>query len=474
MRKPNIKSPLHFIGIGGSGMAPLAELCFSAGLIVQGSDPSPNKSTKRLTELGMKVFLEQAANNVPETGTVIYSSAILEENPELVAARTGNGQLAVLHRSQLLAEFVNQHHGITIAGTHGKTTTSAMTCFLLKEMGLDPSAAIGGRLLDYDRSALSGTSPYFVAEVDESDGTLIRYKPYISVLTNIGEDHLDNLNSIESIKTLFETYLSHTHPEGCAVLGWDNPYVRELGVAFKGEKLAYGFAIGSDVRAYEATTNNGGARFKAVVERDRVECKLQLLGRHNIQNALAALAVARALELDVRQAAECLGEFRGVARRSSIVYQSEGITILDDYAHNPDKIRACIESVASAFQGANVVVVFQPHRYSRLKTMFEGLAGSFSAADQVFVVPTYAAGEKVLDEFSSRRIADAIREHSGVACEARDNFALVSEAVAESIQKPAIILTVGAGDVWQCGPMIRDLLNGKNSQCSAQPETPKA
>jgi UDP-N-acetylmuramate--alanine ligase len=463
MQKPVLKSPIHFIGIGGSGMAPLAELCHAAGLRTQGSDPTSNKSTRRLDKLGVHVFPNQDATHLPDSGTVVYSSAIPRSNPEFAAASQLSSRLLLMHRSELLAEFVNSHCSITIAGTHGKTTTSAMVAYMLNELGLKPSAAIGGRMLNYDSPALVGDSDLFVAEADESDGSLVRYRPFVSVLTNIGEDHLDNLKNLDGIKSLFSSYLEHTSAEGCAVLGWDNPHCRELGSKLIHDKLSFGFVIGADVRAYECTTDRGGAAFKAVVERDQVKCKLKLIGKHNVQNALAALAVARVLELDVQKAADCLSEFAGVARRTSLVFDSPVLSIFDDYAHNPEKISACVRSLAHAYSDRELIVVFQPHRFSRLQTMFDGLVSAFQEASMVIVLPTYAAGEASVDEFSTRRIAEAIGIASAVAAIPAENFDSAVAAIAKTVKKPAIILTVGAGDVWQCGPLIRERLHGKIS-----------
>lgn len=443
-------------------MSPLAEHCLAHKLAVRGSDASPNLATKRLKALGATIFSTHTASNIGDAATVVYSSAIKQDNPELAAAKAAS--LPLLHRSDLLATLMASSQAITVAGTHGKTTTSAMIVHMLTELGVDPSAVVGGRMLALDSYARIGHGDIFVAEADESDGTLVKYSPLIAVLTNIDDDHLDIHGSLDGLISVFRTYLERTSIEGSIIVGWDNALARSLALSLDRPRISYGQLIGSDVRLLSYRIEQGQLVIDCVVERDRVKVNLPMIGKHNAQNALCALAVARALDLDVFKAAEALSSFRGVARRLSLVVEAKGLRVFDDYAHNPGKIAACIAAVREAYPRDDLRVIFQPHRYSRLQTMFKQFSASFRHADRVYVTPVYAAGEPVDPRFTSEFIASAIGQESGVEALGVADLDDGLKEVRKNLTKSVIILTLGAGDVWQIGTQIKEGLNATQEE----------
>lgn len=459
-----LNGPFHFIGIGGSGMSSLAGMALARGLQVSGSDQADGRLLERLSQQGARVFHGHQGTQVDGAGTVVISTAILDDNPELLAAR--RQQIPVVHRSVFLAWLMAGKQAITVAGTHGKTTCTAMIAHMLAELGLQPDCTVGGTMLGYDSSFLTGDGTWFVAEADESDGSFLNYDSWISVLTNADKDHLDYYGSEEALQEAFGQYLSKTDPEGCIVVGWDNRGSQELGRAFTGNRLAYGFRIGSDVRCLRWEAMGHQTYFEAVVESDRLDCRIPCMGRHNVENALGALAVARALDLDIRAAATALESYPGVARRMTPVYLDANFHIYDDYAHNPGKIGACIEALRNAWPAATIHVVYQPHRYSRLDTMYTETMSAFGQADKVWVIPVYSAGESTSrTDYTPEKLGKAIGRHSGVEAAAftagPDQAASLLDHGGES---PVVLLTVGAGDVWKYSEAIGDYLNGKKEQ----------
>jgi UDP-N-acetylmuramate--alanine ligase len=440
-------------------MSPLAEIAAKSGFVVSGSDQADSNESHRLRDLGIKVFNTHQSSNIEGARTVVYSSAIPPSNPELATARVALG-VEVLHRSDFLAELMAGRSGVTIAGTHGKTTSSGMIALMLKELGLDPTAAVGGKILSENSYSMSGSGNVFVAEADESDGSFLKYRPYVGVLTNIARDHMDYFQDEAHIVATFRQYLKNIDPDGYAVIGWDNALSRSLGQDFAGNRLGYGFTLGSDVRGREFATTGHGISFRAMVERDAVEVFIPTLGKVNALNGLCALSVARALELDVRAAAEALGQFRGVGRRLNIVFSGARLRIVDDYAHNPDKIAGAIDATKDAWPNSRLIVCFQPHRYTRISSLFDQFVASFARADQVLVLPVYSAGEETIEGFEPNAIARSITKASGVEAHGVANFELCAERVSGFPGADLTVLTVGAGDIWRVGQMVKEACNG--------------
>ncbi len=453
--RESLEGPIHFVGIGGSGMAGLAELALAEGFKVQGSDLKASDGTHRLKQLGVHVVLDHQEAALAQARTLVYSSAIKPENVELQAARTR--KLRVLHRSEFLANLMAGRKALTIAGTHGKSTTSAMIAYMLDRLHMDPSAAIGGTMRAYGSAARVGKGEYFVAEADESDGSFLKYRPLVGVLTNVAPDHMEFFKDEARLVQAFKDYLERIDPEdGVAVIGWDNPLSRLIGSEYTKNRLTYGFLLGSEVRAVDYKSSHGETTFTAMVEKDRVSVKLPMLGKHNAQNALCSLAVARALGLDVKDAAAALADFPGVDRRMTLVHSEKDLKIFDDYAHNPGKIHACVQTLKESFPEAKLHVVFQAHRYSRLETMYDDMLGSVDGADFVHVVPVYAAGETTKQDFSPARLAADLKQKFGVKAFACTALGDAVASLREHLKRPAVILTVGAGDVHQVATTLKD------------------
>lgn len=423
---------LHFVGIAGSGMQPLAEFCVASGYRVQGSDLRFHKGIERLRQQGVWVADTHHRSNIKGAQKIIRSSAINAENPELVQARHDN--LEILHRSELLAEILNQYKGICVTGSHGKTTTSAMITYVLEQLGCDPNAIIGGALKTTQKAFRSGQGELMIAEADESDGSLLRYKnPFMTVLTSLGKDHLDYFKSIDQLRAFFLSFLEQTDKDGMVVMGWDEPLLRELGHQLKIPKLTFGSVLGCDVRLLSTQAQSHQCRFEAMVERDRVVCQLPMIGAHNVANALCCLAVCRGLELNVADAAQALESFPGVCRRLETVFASDEIHIYDDYAHNPDKIAACLSGLRSHWPNHHISAIYQPHRYSRLETMYEDLVGCFTSCDQVWLLDVFSAGENSFTGFDKAKFAADIATCSRTKVESCDHF---DDAKSKILKKP--------------------------------------
>lgn len=452
---------LHFIGIGGTGMRPLAELALAAGYSVSGSDQSATESTEYLARLGARISIGHSAVALPsETCTVVLSSAIPADNAEALAVKSRGWP--IIHRSDLLEALMRDKQAICVSGTHGKTSTTAMLAFMLHALHYDPSAAIGGELVGLNRYALTGKGPWFVAECDESDGSFLKYNPYISIVTNIDLDHLDFYKDIEGLRKAFQSFAAKTRPEGYAVFGWDNAYAREVAHEFKGQRITFGTRIGSEVRGISFKNCGQLAHYEAVVQQKLIRGTVSLVGKHNFQNVLCCLAVAHVLDLDLEKAAAALRMFPGVRRRFSLVGEIGSFKVFDDYAHNPGKIRSCLEGAREAFANQRILVIFQPHRYSRLETMYNELMGSFAAADEVYVMPVYAAGETSSRDFSPSSMASDMSQASGVRAYPYDSHELAGRLL--SSEEPTVLITVGAGDVWQLSLEWKDFLHEQASQ----------
>ncbi|MBC7661776.1 MAG: UDP-N-acetylmuramate--L-alanine ligase [Chitinophagaceae bacterium] len=462
---------LHLIGIGGTGMRPLAEIAHLKGFHVSGSDQSRSTNVERLIAAGIPVAAEHTAANLPpKPCEIIISSAIKADNPELKAACEQG--YSIVHRSDLLKLLMVGKKAICVSGTHGKTSTTAMLAYMLHALELDPTAAIGGELVGLEKSSFVGSGDYFVAECDESDGSFLKYDPFISIVTNIDLDHLDHYGDIEGLKKAFLSFIQKTDKDGCAVVGWDNPIVRELMSSFSGSKLAFGTRMGSEVRGTRFTSHGRTVAYEAVVDKTLVASEAALVGKHNFQNILCCLAVANVLELDLAAAALALSHYPGVGRRFSLMAEYAGVKIYDDYAHNPGKIRSCIEGARSAFPSERILIIFQPHRYSRLETMYNEFMQSFGAADEVFVLPVYAAGETSTRDFSPARVAKDIQDASKVRASKYETDVL--KARLSHQQSPTVLITIGAGDVWRLSQEWKEFLHGPETQTKDPSIEPKA
>ena len=453
---PTEMGPIHFVGIGGIGMSGIAEVLLNHGYRVQGSDLKPSKITDRLQFLGAKVFIGQKAENLEEAEVVVISSAIKPGNPELDAARAKG--LPVVRRAEMLAELMRLRSNIAVAGTHGKTTTTTMVATLLDAGGVDPTVVNGGIIHAYGSNARVGQGEWMVVEADESDGTFNRLPATIAIVTNIDPEHMEHWGTIEALRQGFCDFVSNIPFYGLAVLCTDHPEVQALvGRITDRRVVTFGFNAQADVRAVNLRYENGTAQFDIALQQEgRVieGCTLPMPGDHNVSNALAAVAVARHLGLKAAEIREALAAFKGVNRRFTKVGEVDGVTIIDDYGHHPVEIAAVLKAARQAVKpGARVICVHQPHRYTRLSTLFAEFCGCFNDADVVAIAEVYAAGEDPIPGASrDDLVAGLIRHGHRHARAIRDEDDL-ERLVREQSQPGDMVVCLGAGTIsaWANG-----------------------
>lgn len=408
---PQRLGPIHFIGIGGIGMSGIAEVLLNHGYIVQGSDIHSTVITQRLEEFGAKIFIGQDKSNIGAADVIVISSAIPSSNPELVAARRLG--LPVVRRAEMLAELMRLKSNVAVAGTHGKTTTTTIVAALLEQGGMDPTVINGGVIHAYQSNARLGQGEWMVVEADESDGSLVKLPATIAVVTNIDPEHLDHYGSFKNLKQAFDAFVSNIPFYGFAVCCIDHLEVRSLvGRVTDRRIVTYGLNAQADFGTENLHFKDGKAYFTALLRSEGVKienCCFPMPGEHNVTNALAAIAVAWNLDVTADQIREALGKFSGVNRRFTEVGKVNGITIIDDYAHHPVEIVAALKAARQSTNG-RLIAIHQPHRYSRLSSLFEEFCTCFDSADAVAITDVYAAGEeKILGADRDHLVAALIR-----------------------------------------------------------------
>jgi UDP-N-acetylmuramate--alanine ligase len=443
-------------------MSGIAEVLLNQGYDVSGSDMKQTEVTEMLERLGGKIFYSHDARNLENAQVVVISSAIRAENPELQAAREKN--VPVISRAEMLAELMRQKYGIAIAGAHGKTTATSMIASVLTQGYLAPTIVIGGRLRSSNRNAKLGTGQFFVAEADESDGSFLQLSPTIAVVTTIDEEHLDHYKGIEEIKDAFVEFANKVPFYGAAVVCVDDENVRSIMPRITRRVITYGMDAEAEVSALAVTQTGMRACYKAFQKGELLgEMELNMPGKHNVYNSLAALAVGLELRVEFEAIRTALAEFQGVERRFEIKGEAAGITVLDDYGHHPTEIRAVLETAREIWEG-RVIAVFQPHRYTRTSLLLSHFGTAFDACERVYLTDIYAAGEEPIKGVSSRNVADEIKKNgqTDVIYEPDQDSLLCS---LPSVLKPGdIVVTLGAGDISGFGRKLLDRLRaGKES-----------
>jgi UDP-N-acetylmuramate--alanine ligase len=448
----HIVKNIHFVGIGGVGMSGIAEVLLNLGYKVSGSDLGRNAVTERLVALGAKVAQGHDAANIEGANAVVVSTAVRSDNPEVLAARQRN--IPIVPRAVMLAELMRLKQGIAIAGTHGKTTTTSLVASVLGAGGLDPTFVIGGRLNSAGANARLGTGDFIVAEADESDASFLNLFPVIEVITNIDADHMDTYgHDFARLKQAFIEFTQRLPFYGIAVLCVDDPSVREILPFVSKPIIRYGFAADAEVRAVNVSAHDGMMRFTVMREDCApLDIELNLPGTHNVQNALAAIAIATELEVADADIQRALKEFNGVGRRfqrfGEIPLASGGTyTLVDDYGHHPVEMAATIAAARGAFPGRRLVLAFQPHRYTRTRDCFEDFVQVLSTVDALVLTEVYAAGEAPIVAADGRALARAIRVAGRVEPIFVDAVDAVPEAVTTIAQDGDVIITMGAGSV---------------------------
>jgi len=457
---------VHFVGIGGSGMSGIAEVMLSLGYKVQGSDLKANKQTRRLEQQGATVFIGHAAANIEHADAVVVSSAVDETNPEVAAAR--ERLMPVVQRAEMLAELMRFRYSIAVAGTHGKTTTTSLVASVLAEGGLDPTFVIGGRLKSADANARLGQGDYLVAEADESDASFVHLKPMLAIVTNIDADHMSTYDGdIEKLRQGFIEFLQNLPFYGLAVVCSDDPGVNEILSSIGRSVVTYGTNEDADVRAENIEFEKGHTHFDVVRSGDRepLRVALQLPGMHNVRNALATIAVADELQIGDEAVVKALQDFEGIDRRFQSLGEVETVAgkvmLVDDYGHHPTEIAATLSAAKTGWPDRRVVLVFQPHRYTRTRDLMDDFATVLSDADVAIVLDVYAAGEEPIAGADGRAIARAVRSRGSVEpvfVETLDELQPVLESV---IADGDLVLTMGAGDIGAYAAGLADRLATK-------------
>lgn len=450
---------MHFIGIGGIGMSGIAEILINLGYDVSGSDLRESEQTKRLRQLGATIYIGHYPSNIKDYHVVVTSSAISQNNPEIIEAK--KRKIPVIHRSEMLAELVRLKHGIGVAGTHGKTTTSSMLAYILYHGGLNPTAVVGGKVLNFGSNARIGEGQYFVFEADESDGSFLKLLPTIGIVTNIDADHLDHYKYFEGIKEAFITYMNNIPFYGYSVVCMDDPVVAEVLPRIERPYVTYGFNPGANFKAANIKLLNGSTMYSCYYN-DKLlgEIVLNLLGKHNIINSLAVVAVALELGLTFDVIAEAIAQFQGVGRRLEKIGETNGIVVIDDYGHHPTEIRATLDALKQL--GKRVIVVFQPHRYTRTQYLCDEFGQAFTMADELFLTEIYPAGEEPIEGVSSNLIQQSVKKHEGRDVVVIPHLDQVPDYISSIVRKGDVIVTLGAGDIYKAGHAILSMLNKKD------------
>ena len=452
---------IHFIGIGGIGMSGIAEVMLNQGYTVSGSDVQENASTKRLAGMGARVDIGHRRENLGDVDVVVTSSAIGADNPEIVEA--GKRGVPVIPRAEMLSEMMRKKRGIAVSGTHGKTTTTSMIANMLEYAGENPTYVIGGRLISNDRNARLGGGDYFVAEADESDGSFLLFHPVIAVITNIDNDHLGSYKSdMQNLVESFSMFASDLPFYGAAIVCMDDESVASIVPHIHRRIISYGVESDSIVRGANITHSIAGVGMDVRSEKYNLDRRLEmrLHGKHNALNALASICVGLELGLDEEVIFRSLEQFKGISRRFNVysleTTDKKTLSVIDDYGHHPTEIDSVLQTVSRVFPGRRIVFVFEPHRYSRVRDLFDGFVESLAKADYILVLPVYAASESEIGSASSSAICAAVRSMGAEDVHAVSDHEAAIGVLSKITENHDVVLFMGAGSI---GDLVRKFLD---------------
>jgi len=447
---------IHFIGIGGIGMSGIAEVLFNLGYVVTGSDMKASQTTERLTGLGIKVSKGHHVDNVDGAHVVVISSAVRDVNPEVMeAVRRG---VPVIPRAEMLAELGRLKYALLVAGSHGKTTTTSLLSTILAYAGSDPTVVIGGKLKAFGTNARLGRGEFMVAEADESDGSFLKLSPAIGVVTNIDREHMDHFKTMTSLKDAFLTFMNKVPFYGTSVLCIDDEHIRSLLPGVHRSVLTYGFSDDAELMAYNLEPGFMSVSFDATLRGEPLgRFRVPVAGRHNVLNTLAAIGVALEVQIPVATIQEGLAGFQGIQRRLEFKGEARGVRVYDDYGHHPTEIIATLKAARESIEDGRLVVIFQPHRYSRTEKLMDEFAASFNDADELVILEIYPAGENPVEGVSSSALMERM-DRAGVEL-ASDRSAAVKK-VSDMVREGDMVLTLGAGDVYKTGEELLEKLKG--------------
>ncbi len=450
---------IHFVGIGGIGMSGIAEVLLNLGYRVSGSDLKASATTARLVKLGARVALGHAGEHLGDASVVVISSAVKADNPEVAEAH--RRLVPVIPRAEMLAELMRMKYAVAVAGAHGKTTTTSLVATVLSEAKLDPTVVVGGKLKSLGTNARLGQGEFLVAEADESDGSFLLLHPTVAVITNVDREHMEHYGSDEALDDAFVAFANKVPFYGAVVACLDDPRVQALLPRLRKRTVTYGMAAQANVSARHVVRREGHTRFEVLVGSVPVgKVALGIPGQHNVLNALAAIAVALELGVDAGVACQALSGFAGVERRSQVIGEAAGVLVMDDYGHHPTEIQAVLKGLREAYD-RRVVAVFQPHRFSRTRDLRERFLTAFYSADAVVVTDIYAAGEAPLPGVTAADLVEGIRAHGHRDVAYLPDLAGVPEALAPTLRDGDLVVTLGAGNVYQVGEALLARLKGE-------------
>jgi UDP-N-acetylmuramate--alanine ligase len=443
--------PIHFIGIGGIGMSGIAEIMLRIGYPVQGSDARASANTERLEKLGARIFIGHDAGHVQGVSAVVYSTAVKADNPEMAAARAA--RIPLVRRAEMLAELMRLQSSVAVGGTHGKTTTTSMIACLMDAGGLDPTVVNGGIINAYGTNAKVGEGDWIVVEADESDGSFLRLKSTVAVVTNIDPEHLDHYGAFDAVKKAFRDFVENTPFYGFAVVCLDHPEVQALAAVVENRRLiTYGTNPQAEVRAVNIAMGPDGARFDVALDvrgqapATLADLRLPMAGMHNVLNSLAAIAVSRELGVSDDDLRAGLAKFGGVRRRFTTTGVSGGVRVIDDYGHHPVEISSVLAAARAVTEG-RVIAVVQPHRYTRLRDLFPEFCACFNDADAVIVADVYPAGEAPIEGIDRDALVDGLLRHGHRHAAPLDSVAALPTMIAREAKPGDLVVLLGAGDI---------------------------
>ncbi len=452
---------IHFVGIGGIGMSGIAELLINLGYQVSGSDLRITEITRRLTQLGGTIREGHRSEWVKGADVVVISSAVKDDNIEVLAARESH--IPVIPRAEMLAELMRlKKYGIAVAGSHGKTSTTSLVGWILARAGLDPTVVIGGQVNSLGTNAKLGKGEFLVAEADESDGSFLQLSPVLEIVTNIDREHLDYYSGIKEIKEVFIEFINKIPFYGAAVLCLDDPCISDILPEIKKRIITYGLTSRADIHAREIRTKGLVSRFNVCTKNEALgEIKLSLPGLHNVSNALAAITIALELEIPFSVISDALGSFSGVQRRMQIKGEKRNILVMDDYGHHPTEVRATLSALRNGWPERRIVVMFQPHRYTRTQALFKEFCSAFHEADVLLLTDIYPAGESPVKGVSAKSLMKGIMEHESRQVYLVPDIADLPQAVMGMLSDGDLVLTLGAGNIRRAGEeLVKRLENG--------------
>ena len=453
---------IHFVGIGGIGMSGIAELLINLGYEVSGSDLKDTAITKNLVSLGGHIFREHKSENVKGADVVVYSSAVGRDNPEILEAK--ERYIPVIPRAEMLAELMRLKYGVAIAGAHGKTTTTSMVASILTCGQLDPTVVIGGRLDIWGGSnAKLGQGDILVAEADESDGSFLMLSPTIAVVTNMDHEHIDHYGDMDAIRETFTTFINKVPFYGVAILCLDNEEIQRIIPRLKKRCLTYGLTSQADLRGMDLEKEELKVSFDVLYHDSSLgRMVVEMPGEHNVLNALAAIAVGLELNLDIKFIKKGLKNLGGLARRFQVKGERDDILVLDDYGHHPTEIVATLRAVKECWPERRLIVAFQPHRYTRIKELYDKFVISFNQADILVVTSIYSAGENAINGVTSERLFQGIKEHGHkevIHCQQQEE---ILPTLLSVIKPGDVVMTLGAGNIYRVGDQLLKELSTKN------------